>query len=224
MRVLIVGAGKTGTFLAQRLIEEHEVTVIDQRRDRVEYVRRLVPDANVIEGDACEPEVLETAGIEGCDLVAAVTGDDEDNLVVAMLAKVYRVKTVHGRVNHPSNEWLFDKEWGVDVAVSGPAVLYGLIEKDVVVGDLITLLKLQADGVKVEELTLPGDAAMVGHKLSEAALPANVTVMAILAAGGYVQAARGNTLLVEGDQLLLLVEGELSQERIREAFGILDSD
>lgn len=220
MRILIVGAGKTGSFLAEKLNEDHEVTVIDLRRDRVDYVRALVPDATVIEGDACEPDVLERAGVEGCDLVAAVTGDDEDNLVVAMLARIYNAQSVYGRVNHPRNEWLFDKEWGVDVAMSSPAVLYGLIEKDLGFGDLITLLKLQADGVAVEEMTLPEDAAYIGHKLSEVPLPANVTVMAILAADGYVQAARGGTLLVAGDQLLLLVEGELSQEKLREAFGI----
>lgn len=220
MNILIVGAGKTGAFLAENLVAEHHVTVIDLRKDRVEYLRSLVPDADVFEGDACEPEVLEEAGIQECDLVVAATGDDEDNLVVAMLAKVYKVETVYGRVNHPHNEWLFDKEWGVDVAVSSPAVLYGLVEKDLGFGDLITLLKLQADNVSVEEMTLPENAALIGHKLSEVPLPANVTVMAILAAEGYVQAARGDTLLIAGDQLLLLVEGELSGERLREAFGI----
>lgn len=225
MRIIIVGAGKTGTFLAEKLVEDHQVTVIDQRRDRVEVVRRQVPDADVIEGDACEPEVLETAGVEDVDLVAAVTGDDEDNLVVAMLARLYRAKTVFGRVNHPRNEWLFDKDWGVDVAVSSSAILHGLIEKQIGFGDLITLLKLQADGVAVEELTLPEDAGMIGHKLSEVPLPANVTVMAILAAEGYVQAARGDTLLIAGDQLLMLVEGNLEEHVIQDAFRIsVDSE
>lgn len=220
MRMLIVGAGKTGLFLAERLHKEHEITVIDSRADRIELLRARVPEAGFVLGDACEPDVLETAGIEECDLVVAVTGDDEDNLVVAMLAKVYRSERVYARVNHPNNEWLFDKEWGVDVAISNPAVLLGLVEKDLGMGDLITLLRLQADGVSVEEMTLPEDARSVGRKLSEVPLPSNVTVMAILARGGYVQAARGDTLLVAGDQLLLLVEGELTEGRIREAFGV----
>ncbi len=222
MKIIIVGAGKTGAALAHQLSGEHQVTVIDQRRDRIELVRRMTPNAEAFEGDACEIEVLETAGIEGSDLVAAVTGDDEDNLVVAMLAKHFRVGSVFARVNHPQNEWLFDKEWGVDVAVSSTAVLQGLIEKQIGLGDLTTLLKLQADGVAVEELTLPENAKAVGHKLSEVPLPPNVTVMAILAKEGYVQAARGNTLLVAGDQLLLLVEGVLEESRIRESFGIPD--
>jgi len=224
MKIIIVGAGKTGSYLADALVKEHQVTIIDQRKDRIDMVRAMVPNAEALVGDACELEVLETAGVEGTDLVAAVTGDDEDNLVVAMLAKHYRVGSVFARVNHPQNEWLFDKEWGVDVAVSSTAVLQGLIEKQIGLGDLTTLLKLQADGVSVEELTLPETAKMVGRKLMEVPLPANVTVMAILAKEGYVQAARGNTLLVAGDQLLMLVEGTLKESVIREVFGIPEDE
>jgi trk system potassium uptake protein TrkA len=221
--MIIVGAGKTGAFLAEKLHGDHDVTVVEQRRDRVEYVRSLVPEATVIEGDACEPDILETAGVEDVDLVAAVTGDDEDNLVVAMLAKLYRAKTVYGRVNHPRNEWLFDDAWGVDVAVSSPQVLYGLIEKDIGFGDLVALLKLKAEGVYLEELTLPESATKIGKRLADIALPSNVNVMAILAADGYIQAPRGDTPLVAGDQLLLLVEGGLEEAVIREAFGIRDA-
>lgn len=223
MKVLIVGAGKTGAFLAEKLVAENEVTMIEQRMDRMLEMREFVPDATVVHGDACEPEVLESANIGACDVVVAVTGDDEDNLVVAMLAKVYEVKTVYARVNHPRNEWLFDKDWGVDVAVSGSGVLHSLIEKDMGPGDLITLLRLQADGVSIEELTLPDDALSVGKTLADVLLPSNVNVMAILAKGGYVQAPRGDTLLVAGDQLLLLVEGDLAESDIRAVFGIVET-
>ena len=92
-------------------------------------MRHLVPNAEVIDGDACEPDILETAGVEYSDVIAAVTGDDEDNLVVAMLAKMYRVPLVYARVNHPRNEWLFDKEWGVDATVCSPTMLYEFIER-----------------------------------------------------------------------------------------------
>lgn len=220
MRILIVGAGKTGEFLAEKLIEDHQISLIEMRHDRVEYIRAMLPNVDVVEGDACEPDILESAGVENVDLVAAVTGDDEDNLVVTMLAKLYHAKAVYARVNHPRNEWLFDKEWGVDVPVSSPQVLYGLIEKDLGFGDLITLLKLKAEGVYLEELTLPETATKVGKRLSDIGLPANVNVMAILASGGYIQAPRGDTPLVAGDQMLLLVEGSLDEAVIRDAFGI----
>jgi len=222
MRIVIIGAGKSGSFLAEHLQRHHDVTVIEQREDRVSRLRSSAPNVNVVLGDACEPEVLETAGVQGADLLAAVTGDDEDNLVVAMLAKHYGIGSVYGRVNHPANEWLFDADWGVDVAVSSPAVLLGLLEKDIGVGDLITLLKLNAKGVAIEELTVPERAAMVGKSLADVDLPPNVTVMAILAADGSVQAARGNTPIVAGDQFLLLVDGALPEGRMRRAFGIGD--
>ena len=128
MRIVIAGAGKTGTFLGAKLLADHEVTLIEIRRDRAERVRSMLSSAKVIDGDACEPSVLEKAGIAGADLLVAATGDDEDNLVVAMLAREYDIERVIGRVNHPENEWLFDKEWGVDEALSGSSALWHLVE------------------------------------------------------------------------------------------------
>jgi len=219
MRILIVGAGKTGAFLAERLVGAHHVTLIESREERAERMRRMLPEVDVIQGDACEPEVLEHAHVTEIDLIAAVTGDDEDNLVVAMLGKHYGVESVYARVNHPSNEWLFDKEWGVDAAVSSPAIMYGLIEKDVGFGDLITLLKLQADNIAIEEITLPAGAGADTKMLSEIALPSNAQVMAILAKDGTVTIARGETRVFVGDQILLLSDGCRSEE-IHDAFGI----
>jgi len=167
--------------------------------------------------------VLEGAGAPAADLVVAVTGDDEDNLVVAMLAKVLSDTTkVYARVNHPRNQWLFDKEWGVDVAVSSPAVLYGLIGKDLGLGDIVTLLNLQDEDMSLREIRLPENAKACGLTLADIALPSNVTVMAILAAGGGVRAARGDTLLGGGDQLLLLFEGDIDQQAIRDALGVTE--
>jgi len=219
MRIVVVGAGKTGEFLAGKLVRSHRVSVIESRPDRVEHVRQMLPNVDVFEGDACEPEVLERASVAEADLVVAVTGDDEDNLVVAMLAKHYDVDAVYARINHPSNEWLFDKAWGVDVAVSSPVVMYGLIEKDVGFGDLITLLRLQAENISIEEITLPSGAAAETKAISEIALPSNAQVMAVLAADGTVTIARGDTRLFAGDQILLLSDGCRSEE-IRAAFGI----
>jgi trk system potassium uptake protein TrkA len=99
MRVVIVGAGKMGLFLATHLYQKHDVALLEQRGDRVDLVRAMLPDLEVVEGDACEPAVLDRAHVEDADLLIAATGDDEDNLVVSMLAKIYRVKTVFARVN-----------------------------------------------------------------------------------------------------------------------------
>lgn len=221
MKIIIVGGGKTGAYLAERLHNDHEIVLIEQRRDRVEHLRSAIPDAETLLGDACEPEVLEAAGIAGSDMVIAVTGDDEDNLVIAMLTKVLEGGTVYARVNHPENEWLFDKEWGVDVPVSSPAMLYGLIGRDLVFGNIVPLLDLRADDVEVEEVTLPADAAIVGHTLAEVSLPANVSVIAVLGAGGTGgRPARGETVLGPNDVLLLLTQGALDEPAVLAALGI----
>jgi trk system potassium uptake protein TrkA len=220
VKIVIVGGGKTGAYLANRLHGEHSVTLVEQRPERAEYLRLALPDVETLTGDACEPTVLESAGTADADLVIAATGDDEDNLVVAMLTKVLEGGTVYARVNHPANEWLFDKEWGVDVAVSSPAMLYGLIGRELVFGDVIPLLDLRADDVTVEELRLPADAAAVGKTLAEVSLPASITVMAILAAEGGVRAARGETVLEAGDQLLLLAQGALDETTVVRTLGI----
>jgi len=223
MRILIVGGGKTGYFLADRLRENNEVVLVEQRPERVEFLRAALPDVDTIEGDACEPEVLESAGAGTAGLIVATTGDDEDNLVVAMLTKAQDGGRVYARVNHPRNQWLFDHASGVDVAVSAPALFYGLIRKDLALGDVVTLLDLQADDVSVQEIRLPETASSVGASLAQVALPKNVTVMAILAAGGGVRAARGDTVLGAGDQLLLLAEGELDCPAVLAALGVTEA-
>lgn len=225
MKIIIVGGGKTGAYLAERLQHDHDITLIEQRKERVEHLRSALPDIETLLGDACEPEVLEAAGTPDSDMVIAVTGDDEDNLVVAMLTKVLEGGTVYARVNHPDNEWLFDKDWGVDVPVSSPAMLYGLIGRDLVFGNVVPLLDLRADDVAVEEVTLPPDAGAVGGTLADVSLPANVSVIAVIAAGGAgVLPARGETPLGAGDVLLLLTQGALDEQAVLSAIGIMPPD
>ncbi len=127
MNVLIVGAGKSGSYLAEKLRAAHSVTMVESRPERADYVAARMPDVKVVRGDGCEPSVLDQAGAAQADLVAALTGDDEDNLVVSFLVKTtHQVPMVFARTNHPKNEWMFTKTWGVDVAVSTAQVIYSL--------------------------------------------------------------------------------------------------
>ena len=219
MRVVIVGAGKSGLFLAQELRQEHDVTLIESRFDRAEVIESMLPDITVIHGDACEPEVLEHALIGKSDLTIAVTGDDEDNLVVAMLAKHFGECRVFARINHPGNEWLFTKDFGVDVPVSSTSMMLSLVEKEVGFGDLVTLLRLQADNVSIEEITLPEYAEAIGKTLAEIQLPENSHVMAIISAETGLTVAKGDTVLKAGDELLMFSDGGHENE-VREALGI----
>jgi trk system potassium uptake protein len=219
VRIVVVGAGKSGLFLAQELRQEHDVTLIESRFDRAEVVEAMMPDVNVVHGDACEPEVLEHAEIGLADLVIAVTGDDEDNLVVAMLSRHYGAKKMFARINHPGNEWLFTKDFGVDVPVSSTSMMLSLVEKEVGFGDLVTLLRLQADNVSIEEITLPEYATAVGKTLAEIELPEDSHVMAIISPDTGLSVAKGDTILAAGDELLMFSNGGHENE-VREALGI----
>jgi len=219
MNILIVGAGKSGTFLAEKLRGNHKVTLVEDRPERAAYVAARMSDVNVVRGDGCEPSVLDRAGVAQADLVAALTGDDEDNLVVSFLSKTtHQVPMVFARTNHPKNEWMFTKNWGVDVAVSTAAVIYSLIEKEVSLGDVITLMGLSAENMVIDELTLPADATAAGKQISELALPKCAHIMAIIS-GGEVVVPRGDTVLSAGDEVLILSScGE--EESLRKTFGV----
>ena len=219
MNILIVGAGKSGVYLAEKLRAHHSLTLIEPRPDRAEYVAARMPDVRVVRGDGCEPSVLDRANVGPADLVAALTGDDEDNLVVSFLAKTtLKVPLVFARTNHPKNEWLFTKQWGVDVAISTANVIYNLIEKEVSLGDVITLMGLSAENMVIDELTLTADAKAVGKTLAELNLPKAAHIMAIISKGEIV-VPRGDTLLGAGDEVLIL--STLGEEaRLRATFGV----
>lgn len=219
MRVLIAGGGKAGSFLAETLKDDHRVTVIESRMEQVSTIRKLLPGVEVIRGDACEPNVLEKAGANLCDMVAALTGDDEDNLVISFLAKSQnKVPLVFARINDPRNEWLFGRDWGVDVAVSSTSIIASLVQGELELGDIITLLRLRAGNLAIEELTLPASATAVGKTLAEIAFPPKCMVMAIIA-GGEVKVPRGSTTLEEGDRLLLLADRD-EKPALEEALGL----
>jgi trk system potassium uptake protein TrkA len=219
MNVLIVGSGKSGVYLAEKLRAKHSLTLIEVRPDRANYVAARMTDVNVVRGDGCEPSVLDRANVGHADLVAALTGDDEDNLVVSFLAKTtLQVPLVFARTNHPKNEWLFTKQWGVDVAISTANVIYNLIEKEVSLGDVITLMGLSTENMVIDELTLPADADAVGKTLAELNLPKAAHIMAIIS-GGEIVVPRGDTVLNTGDEVLIL--SAIGEEAgLRATFGV----
>src|SRR2546421_4184445 len=145
MRAIIAGGGNVGRHLSSDLIERgHDVTLIEQEPGPVAKAERQVRGAQIIMGDACELWVLEKAKIQTVDVVVAATGDDEDNLVISLLAKQeFSVPRVLARVNYPENEWMFTEQWGVDTAVSPSHILTALVEEAVSVGDIVRLLKLE---------------------------------------------------------------------------------
>jgi trk system potassium uptake protein TrkA len=219
MNILIVGAGKSGMYLAEKLVDKHEVTMVDIRPERAEWVREHSPRLTVVRGDGCEPNVLDKAGVGQADLLAALTGDDEDNLVVSFLAKrTFRVPMVFARTNHQKNEWMFTKMWGVDVAVSTATVIYNLIEKEVSLGDVIRLMGISTENMVIDDIKLAPDADAVGKALGELAMPPKTHVMAIVSSGEVV-VPHGDYALKAADEVLILSETGAETE-LRRTFGV----
>jgi len=217
MRVVVTGGGAVGQHLSADLAARgHEVSLIEQHRSIVEKLRDEIPEVEVILGDGCEPKVLDGAQLSSADVVVAATGDDEDNLVTALLAKQeFGVPRVLARVNHPSNEWLFNEQWGVDQAVSPPHVLTAIVEEAVTTGDLVRLLKLEGGSASIVELTLTSSSPATGRPLYEIRMPVDSTVVAVLR-DGHTIIPQPETVLVAGDELVALAAPE-SERALREA-------
>ena len=213
MKILVAGAGNIGRYLAYDLGNRgHDVTLMDLSQTSLD----MVPTDRItrVMGDACSPKVLEAAGLRSVDVAIAATGDDEDNLVISLLAKQeFAVPRVLARVNHPVNEWLFDEAWGVDLAVSPPHMLTALVEEEVSSGDLVHLLKLQRGKVELVEVRLEATSPAVERRIEELDLPGEATLVAVLR-DGHVVTCRGTTPLTEGDEVLALV-GEDQVEQLR---------
>jgi trk system potassium uptake protein len=212
MRVVITGGGAIGRHLAADLAaRDHAVTLIEQDKATVEALRQEIPQVELLLGDACEPWVLEGAELSATDVVVAATGDDEDNLVTALLAKQeFAVPRVLARVNHPNNEWLFTEQWGVDQAVSPPHILTAMVEEAVTTGDLVQLLRLEGGRISIVEMTLTEGSPAVGRPIYELRLPSGAAIVAVLR-DGHVVVPQPETVLVQADELVAITEPEFER-------------
>jgi trk system potassium uptake protein TrkA len=203
MRVVIAGAGAVGRSVAQELIGNgHQVLLIDKTPASIRS--DLVPDAQWLLADSCELSSLEEAQLESCDVVISATGDDKVNLVTSLLAKTeFAVPRTVGRVNHPSNEWLFSESWGVDVSVSTPRLMSALVEEAVTVGDLVRLFTFRQSNANLVELTMPEDSPFVGRRVSEVPWPDDAVLVAILR-DDSIQTPDPDRSLEAGDELLIV--------------------
>ena len=215
MKVAIAGAGNVGTYIAADLAEgDHDVLLIEQDPDVVARVRAMLPPrVEVAEADACEVTSLRSLRLEEYDVVVGATGDDEDNLVVSLLAKQeFAVPRVVARVNHPQNHWLFNESWGVDISVSTPHLLTALVEEAVAVGSLVRLM--QFGDTQLVEVTLADESPAVGKAISELGVPREATIVAVIRGDRHVVVPRGETVMEAGDEVLVLVTTE-SQDTVK---------
>ncbi|MBU9764701.1 TrkA family potassium uptake protein [Mycobacterium sp. TNTM28] len=214
MKVAIAGAGAVGRSIARELLESnHDVTLLERNPDHIDV--DVIPAAHWVLGDACELTVMESVKLEEFDVVIAATGDDKVNVVVSLLAKTeFAVPRVVARVNDPRNEWLFDENWGVDVAVSTPRMLASLVEEAVAVGDLVRLMEFRKGQANLVEITLPDDTPWGGKPVKRLDLPRDTALVTILR-GARVIVPESDEPLEGGDELLFVAVTE-SEDDLRE--------
>ncbi|MDO8491877.1 MAG: NAD-binding protein [Dehalococcoidia bacterium] len=217
MYILIVGGGEVGFYLAKALISEgHEVLLIE--KDARE-TRRLTEELGsvVTRGDGCEAAVLEEAGAGRADMLAAVTGDDEDNLVACQVAKYrFNVPRTIARLKNPEYEPLFSK-LGVDVTVSGTELILSHIEREVPTHPLIPILKLDKGGLEIVELKVAAEAIAVGRRLRDLPTPPDSLVFMIIDKTKGPQIPTGDTVVKAGDEVVAVIK-QGSEKALRAAF------
>jgi len=203
MYIVIVGAGKVGYFLAKRmLLNNHAVSIIDKERSACENIAKQL-DALVIYGDGCDPRILEEAEVNRADVLAAVTGEDEDNLIICQLAKEkFNIQRTVARVNNPDNEHTFS-ELGIDVPIDSTKIIAKIIEEEVSFSDFVNLMSFKRGKLSIVRVDLPEDSPVINKQIQDIRLPPDSVLVSIVR-GEEVIVPKGNTVLESGDDIIAL--------------------
>jgi trk system potassium uptake protein TrkA len=217
VKAIIAGAGRLGTELAAVLAAAgNEVTLIDIDQAKLAAAAEHIP-ARLITGDACEPYLLEEAGAHAADLLVATTWDDEDNLVISLLAKrQFTIGRVVARINDPDNTWLFDQRWGVDAAIPSATPLISLIQEATGTADTVTLLRLARAGVNLIETVIGPRSRTAGQVVGDIRLPERCVVAAVVR-DGTPTVPHPSFRLQAGDEVLIVAQAT-SEPDVHAAF------
>lgn len=212
MYMIIVGGGNVGLNLAKRLIAaDHEVLLMEKSGIQGARLAQLLGEENVMVGDGCEMAVQKRAGFGRADVVIAVTGEDEDNLVVCQLAKVvWNVERVLARVNDPAHELIF-KQIGIDETVSATGIIFALLEQQIMPDVLMPVGALGRGDVEVVELQLSSRSPVVGKRVRDISLPPSTNIVWLLR-NDQGLTVDGDTVLTTGDTVVALIPRERANE------------
>jgi trk system potassium uptake protein TrkA len=213
MNVLIVGGGKVGSYLASFLMQQgYRIKVVEWRKPAIDKLATELPKDVLLSGSGTDPNVLEAAGIRQAQVLAAVTGNDETNLVAASLARFeFNVPRIIARVNNPKNAWIFTSDMGVDVALNQAELMANLIAEEMSLGDMMTLLKLRKGQFALVEQKVDPTAIAVGKALRDIALPSECQLAAIIRKGQLLL-PRGDLVLQPADEVLAIVHSSQAAE------------
>ena len=209
MRIAVIGAGAVGRSVARELREKgHEITVVDRAASPAR--RESMSDMTWVIGDAAELDTLTRAQVDRADVMVAATGDDKVNLVVSLLSKTeFGVPRTVARVSHPSNEWMFDERWGVDVAVSTPRIMTALVEEAVSVGRVVKIFSFAGSPTQMVEVTLPSRSPVVGTTVADMRWPIGAVLVGIVRRGRPLAPSPDDTLTTHDELLFIAEQGAL---------------
>jgi trk system potassium uptake protein TrkA len=218
MNVLIAGGDPTGAQLASLLLEQkHKVCLVEHRREVLAQLHLELPTEVIYEDSATDLRVLEDAGIRNADVLVACTSIDAENVVLCYLAHMlYQVPRTIGRINNPRHAWLFDEKLHVNVALNESAILAHLIEEEMSLGDMMTLLKLRRGQYSLVEVTIPPEAKAAGSFIKDLPLPDQFVIAAIIRKGKMI-VPRGITTIEVGDEVLAITD-DAGEEQLAALF------
>jgi trk system potassium uptake protein TrkA len=202
MYIIVVGGGKVGYYLARELVEEqHEVLLIEQNATKCARISEELGDI-VMQGDGCEAATLERAGAGRCEMIIAITGEDEDNLVVCQVARHrFQIPRTVARVNNPKNELIF-KKLGIDKTVSATSVIMAHIEQELPTHPLIPLMALKGGGLEIVEVRVPADSFVVGKRIGDVLLPHQSLISLVIDSEGHPRIPTSDTVIHAGDEVV----------------------
>jgi trk system potassium uptake protein TrkA len=203
MKIVVVGAGKVGYYLAKRLCAgKHAVSIVEKDKLTCEDIAKEL-EILVINGDGCDPVILEEAGVKHADVVAAVTGDDEDNIIICQLAKeLFNTRRTVGRVNNPDNERVF-AELEIDVPVDATMIIGKIIEEEVSFSDFVNLMSFKRGKLSIVRVDLSPDSPVIDKMIKDIKLPKDAVLVSIVR-GEEVILPKGDTVLKSGDDIIAM--------------------
>lgn len=209
MLVFIAGGGRTGAELANQLIaQKYSVRLLEHRRELLARLHHELPTEVIYEGQATDPKILNDAGLGDAQVLVACTNDDAANLVLCYLARtMFKVKRTVARINNPRNAWLFDKNFHVDETINQADVMAHLIQEEMSLGDMMTLLKLRRGKYSLVEEKVPKGAKAIGVEIKDLGLSEQCVIAAIIRHGEIVL-PRGTLALEEFDEVLAIADDE----------------
>jgi len=219
MKVIIVGGGKVGTYLASLLLSNgHEVKLLEDNETLFSKAAKDLPIDILYDGNATDPEVLEKIGIESADVLAAVSDADEKNLVVSTLAKMeFGVAKVIARVNNPKNAWLYNSGMGVDVQVNQADIMAHLVVEEMNLENMLTLMKLNRGEYSIVQINVKASSQAANQFLKDLLIPQK-SVLISVTRDGEVLIPKGETKILAGDEILIFTD-ENSFEELQSIFG-----